>query len=217
MKSSPKQIIRVSVLQSDPVRLLGLSTIFSSESGIQLRSASMASVLLDQQTDIVLLTVNRGAAFHAAMSAMKAMCPGIRIIVSGPGNRDEDVLRAVQAGAKGYVSEEAPAEEFNSAIREVYRGSVWLPGHVLSIFIERSTSVPRSVQHGDDIQISEREREVLRLLISGCSNREIASELGIIERTVKAHVTQLLRKFGVQNRIALSVHAVTHSAVSTRQ
>ena len=58
---------------------------------------------------------------------------------------------------------------------------------------------------------TDREKEVLELLIAGRSNKEIGSPLGIGERTVKAHVAKLMRKVGVQNRIALSVHALTHS------
>jgi DNA-binding NarL/FixJ family response regulator len=58
-----------------------------------------------------------------------------------------------------------------------------------------------------------REAQVLKMLVEGCSNKEIASPLGIRERTVKAHVAKLLRKVGVQNRIMLSVHAVNHSLV----
>ena len=58
---------------------------------------------------------------------------------------------------------------------------------------------------------------MLKPLVAGRSNREIADELGIIERTVKAHIAQLLRKVGVANRIALSVHAVTHALVQGQQ
>ena len=60
---------------------------------------------------------------------------------------------------------------------------------------------------------TDREKQVLELLVAGRSNKEIGSPLGIGERTVKAHVAKLLRKVGVQNRIALSVHALTHSLV----
>jgi DNA-binding NarL/FixJ family response regulator len=88
---------------------------------------------------------------------------------------------------------------------------------VLAKFIERATVSLRRISPSSETKISEREREVLKLLVSGCSNREIAMELGIIERTVKAHVAQLLRKVGVTNRIALSVHAVTHSLLNTTQ
>jgi DNA-binding NarL/FixJ family response regulator len=201
-------------LESDPVRFLGLRAIFSSDARMQVRSGTVASVLEGPEDELVLMTTNRGPAFYAGMSALKAARPEIRIIVTGAGSRDEDVLRAVSAGAKGYVSEDASADEFKKAIREVHAGSVWIPRRVLARFIERATISARRVEPRSEARISDREREVLRLLVSGCSNREIANELGIIERTVKAHVAQLLRKVGVTNRIALSVHAVTHSLLS---
>lgn len=217
MKSLIRTPIRVSVLESDPVRFLGLRTIFASQSGIQIRTGTVATVLHGPEDELVLMTANRGPAFYSGMSALKAARPEICIIVTGPGTRDDDILRAVAAGAKGYVSEEASADEFKKAIREVHAGSVWIPRRVLARFIERATVSARRVEPRSETKISDREREVLRLLVAGCSNREIASELGIIERTVKAHVAQLLRKVGVTNRIALSVHAVTHSLLTRQQ
>ncbi len=213
MKPVSRNNIRVAVVESDPVRYLGLRAIFSPEPDIQLREATVSALLRSPKDDIVLMAVDRGAEFYAGMSALKAVRPNIRIIVTGPGNRDEDILRAVCAGAKGFVSEEAPAHEFKKALREVHLGSVWLPRRILASFIERSTVSPRRVQPRIESKISGREREVLQLLVAGRSNREIAAALGILERTVKAHVAQLLRKVGVANRIALSVHAVTHALV----
>ena len=64
--------------------------------------------------------------------------------------------------------------------------------------------------------LTDREKEVLEMLVAGRSNKEIGGQLGIEERTVKAHVAKLMRKVGVQNRIALSVHAITHSLVATK-
>ena len=66
------------------------------------------------------------------------------------------------------------------------------------------------------LTFTSREREVLELLVAGRSNKEIGSPLGIGERTVKAHVAKLLRKVGVQNRIALSIYALTHSLVTAK-
>jgi DNA-binding NarL/FixJ family response regulator len=63
---------------------------------------------------------------------------------------------------------------------------------------------------------TDREKEVLELLVAGHANKEIGAVLGIEERTVKAHVAKLLRKVGVDNRVTLSVHAITHSLVTRR-
>ena len=66
------------------------------------------------------------------------------------------------------------------------------------------------------VTFTDREKEVLEMLVAGRSNKEIGAALGIEERTVKAHVAKLMRKVGVQNRIALSVHAITHSLVTAK-
>jgi DNA-binding NarL/FixJ family response regulator len=215
MKPPPKSIIRIAVVESDPLRLLGLRTIFSTEQDFQIRTATVPSILSSPDDDIILMTSSGGSAFHAAMSALKAMRPTIRIIVTGAGSGDEEILRAIAAGAKGYVAADATPEEFKHAIRVVHGDSVWAPRRVLCMFIERATTSPRRVLAQGEDKISDREREVLELLVAGRSNKEIGDALGIEERTVKAHVGQLMRKVGVQNRIALSVHAITHSLLSS--
>lgn len=217
MKSTAGNSIRVAVVESDPVRYLGLHAILSSDPDIQVRSATVRSVVQSQQDEIVLIAGDRGAVFDEAMRQMKAAHPGIRIIVTGPGAQEDNILRVVFAGAKGYVAEEASVQEFKKAVREVHAGSVWLPRRVLALFIERATFSVSHPKPSKEAQISRRERQVLQLLVAGRSNQEIARELGIIEGTVKAHIAQLLRKVGVANRTALSVHAVTHSLLQSRQ
>ena len=95
------------------------------------------------------------------------------------------------------------------AIRIVQQGSVWAPRRVLSMFIERVTSSPGRIFPAGRVTFTDREKQVLELLVAGRSNKEIGSALGIEERTVKAHVAKLMRKVGVQNRIALSIHAAS--------
>ena len=214
MKPATKSPIRIAVVESDPLRFLGFRAIFSSEPDFQIRASTVASLLKFPNEDVVLMTTNKGPAFYAAMSAFKSVRPSARILVTGPGSDDDDILRALLAGAKGYIPEDATAADFIQAIRAVHSGSVWAPGRVLSLFIERVTASVRKTAPLEEDKISEREREVLRLLVAGRSNREIGQQLKIEERTVKAHVAQLMRKVGVQNRIALSVHAVTHSLLS---
>jgi DNA-binding NarL/FixJ family response regulator len=87
---------------------------------------------------------------------------------------------------------------------------------VLSAFIERVSSAPGRISPRDRDAFTDREKQVLELLVLGHSNKGIGSALVIEERTVKAHVAKLLRKVGVPNRIALSIHAVTHSLVAAK-
>jgi len=140
----------------------------------------------------------------------------LRIIVTGSGMDEETILKAIASGAKGYVDEAASPAEFVQAIRVVNQGSVWAPRKVLSMFIERVSSSPGRIFPAGRVTFTDREKEVLEMLVVGRSNKEIGAALGIEERTVKAHVAKLMRKVGVQNRIALSVHAITHSLVSAK-
>jgi DNA-binding NarL/FixJ family response regulator len=87
---------------------------------------------------------------------------------------------------------------------------------VLSLFIERVSNSPGSVFPAGPVTFTDREKEVLEMLVVGRSNKEIGAPLGIAERTVKAHVAKLMRKVGVQNRIELSVHAITNSLVCVK-
>jgi DNA-binding NarL/FixJ family response regulator len=84
------------------------------------------------------------------------------------------------------------------------------------MFIERVTASPGRIFPAGRVTFTDREKQVLELLVAGRSNKEIGAVLGIEERTVKAHVAKLMRKVGVQNRIALSVHAITHSLVISK-
>src|SRR5438132_13428926 len=83
------------------------------------------------------------------------------------------------------------------------------------MFIERISNAPRRILPTDqNVAFTDRETQGLKMLVEGRSNKEIGTPLGIGERTVKAHVAKLMRKVGVENRVALTVHAITHSLVS---
>ncbi|MGH9509251.1 MAG: response regulator transcription factor, partial [Terriglobales bacterium] len=167
--------------------------------------------------DLVLLGSRGGQNLFDLMASLKVSRPDLRIIVTGSGTDDETILKALAAGAKGYVDEAASPDEFVMAIRMVFQGSVWAPRRVISLFIERVTSAPgRFFPGGGRGTFTDREKEVLELLVAGRSNKEIGAALGIEERTVKAHVAKLMRKVGVRNRIALSVHAITNSLVASK-
>jgi DNA-binding NarL/FixJ family response regulator len=214
--ASKKQKIHVAVIESDPLRFVGFRSLFENEPELELVAASLAEVTTSPTLDVVLLGSRNERNLFDIMAGMKAARPGLRIIVTGSGMDDETILKALAAGAKGYVDEAAPASEFTTAIRIVNQGSVWAPRRVLSIFIERVTSSPGRIFPAGRVTFTDREKEVLELLVVGRSNKEIGAAMGIEERTVKAHVAKLMRKVGVQNRIALSVHAITHNLVSSK-
>jgi len=218
MKPVPakKPRIRIAVLESDPLRFVGFRALFDTESDLEILASSIPEVPTLGSVDLVLLGSRNGVNLFDTMAGLKAARPDLKIIVTGSGADDETILKALAAGAKGYVDEAAAPLEFVQAIRMVHQGSVWAPRRVLSTFIERVTTSPGRIFPAGRVTFTEREKEVLELLVAGRSNKEIGSALGIEERTVKAHVAKLMRKVGVQNRIALSVHAITHNLVTAK-
>ena len=214
-KAAPtkKPLIRIAVVESDPLRFVGLRALFDSEPDFELISASLPDIGPHQNIDLALLGNCHGQNLFDVMSCLKAPRSQLRIIVTGSG-MDEQTNTAMAAGAKGYVDEAASPADFVQAIRIVSRGSVWVPRRVLSMFIERISDSPRHIFPTDQVAFTDRETEVLKMLVEGRSNKEIGTPLGIRERTVKAHVAKLMRKVGVENRVALTVHAIRHSLIS---
>src|SRR5216117_3399597 len=206
--------IRIAVVESDPLRFAGFRALFDSEPDFELISASSPDIVAQQNIDLVLLGNCYGQNMFDVMSCLKAPRPHLRIIVTGSGMDEQTILKAIAAGAKGYVDAAASPADFVQAIRIVSRGSVWVPRRVLSMFIERISNSPRGIFPADQVAFTDRETQVLKMLVEGRSNKEIGTPLGIGERTVKAHVAKLMRKVGVENRVALTVHAITHSLVS---
>ena len=206
-----KRPIRVAVVDIDPLRLVGFRTLLESENDFVLQGCTPSSIFVTHGYDVLLIGSRTGSAMYEVMAGLKSLDPSVRIIATGNLGNEEMALRALQAGAKGYLEESASAEDFKQAIRTVHGGSVWASPQLLSKFIERVTFVPRPPVAEQPLAFTEREREVLQLLVAGHSNREIGGALGIEERTVKMHVASLMRKAGVTNRVALSVHALTHS------
>jgi len=206
--------IHIAVIESDPLRLIGFRALLESEPDFELIAAATPEILMRPNLGMVLVGDHPGNDLASWMGHVRVMRPDLPVIAIGPNTDDEAIISAISCGAKGYVFDGARPAEFAQAIRAVTRGSIWAPRRALSIFIERAIAQRKAVMPGENAPLSNREKEVLRMLVAGLSNKEIGAPLGIEERTVKAHIARMLRKIGVQNRIALSVYAITHSLVS---
>ena len=213
-KCAPQPAIRVAVLEDDPLRFIGLRTLLESEQDFELNSLALDELGSLGDNDVVLLAQQNQHDLASLIDTLRTRKADIRVIVTGPEAGDEAMLKAIAAGAKGYVHQGATAAEFVQAIRIVHQGLIWAPRRVFSTLIDRSTVSLQGRFVRD--RLTCREKEVLEMLVAGRSNKEIASPLGIEERTVKAHVGKLMRKLGARNRINLSIHAITHSLVSVR-
>lgn len=124
--------------------------------------------------------------------------PGAKILIFSAFARDEDVYRAIRAGALGYLQKSAPREDLLAAIRMVAAGRRYLPPDIAQRLAERLGKP----------EPSPREQEVLGLMAQGQSNKEIAASLGLSEETVKRHVSHLLEKLGAQDRTQAVTEAI---------
>ncbi len=139
------------------------------------------------------------------MAAFRRGRPGLRLIVLGTRTDPLFVQKVVASGAKGYLHYTASEREVKMALEIVADGSIWAPRKILASLIDTySNAAPRPPV----IRLTPREQEVVELLIAGRANREIATTLGMELKTVKTHVGKLLQKFGVPNRVALTVRAM---------
>jgi DNA-binding NarL/FixJ family response regulator len=217
LKKTEKPVIRIVVVDSDPVRLVGFRALLESQQDFDLICASAPDFDRVNEIDVILLGNRRAVNSFDDVARLKASHPRMQIIAVGSGMCEEAILAALASGAKGYVDEAASAAEFVRAVRVVSQGSVWVSRRVMSMFVERAASLVGRPLAGGREAYTPREREVLEMLVEGRSNKEIALPLGIEVRTVKAHLGKLMRKAGVQSRIALSTYAIAHALVSHGQ
>jgi DNA-binding NarL/FixJ family response regulator len=142
----------------------------------------------------------------AAIAAIRQEFPSARIIVLTTYDGDEDIYRSLQAGAQGYLLKDMFFEELEAAIRKVHAGARLIPGSVAERLAARMSSS----------ELTGRELEVLRQIVGGKSNKEIAGALNITEATVKSHINNILSKLGVSDRTQAATTALQRGIVHLR-
>jgi two-component system, NarL family, response regulator LiaR len=148
----------------------------------------------------------------AAMQSLRQQAPASRVIVLTSFLDDERLLPAIQAGAAGYLLKNAAPAELARAIRAAHDGEAILDPTVAARVIS-AIAEGRTAATNDEDQLTRREREVLELIAHGRSNKRIAYELGISEKTVKTHVGHVLGKLGVTDRTQAALLAVQRGLV----
>ena len=194
------------MVATDPLRIEGLRAILEGTS-YEVVPLSVPGALNEANLSLVLIDSECTGHPFQLISTFRQVRPRVRLIVLGSQMTFDHIQRVIGAGAKGYLGLTATDGEVRMAIETVRDGSVWAPRKVLSRLLDREqvSSNPSDQRP----RFTEREKQVLRLLRDGHPNRVIARSLGIDEATVKAHLGRLMRKVGVSNRIALTVHPFT--------
>ena len=169
-----------------------------------------AVALVDEvQPDVVLMDIVMPVMDGiAAISEIKARHPDVEIVALTSFIEEDRVTAALEAGATGYLLKDAEADDVAIAIRRAQAGEVHLDPQVARLLARRVRN-PRP----DHEPLTEREREVLRLVARGHSNKEIAALLDITERTARTHVSNILGKLDLASRTQAALWAIEHKAV----
>ena len=209
--------IRVVIADDHRVVRDGLCYLLSQEPEIEVvgeagEGRQTLDVVAATRPDVLLLDLYMpGLDGHAVLAALHDTARDIRhqpaVVVLTSAAEDEHLLRAMQAGATSYLLKTAPADDVIAAVRDAAAGTASLSPDLLT----RLTQALRRPPPPDPLRpLSPREREVLRLIARGHSNRQIAKDLAIGEQTVKTHVRGILTKLGLQDRVQAAIFALRH-------
>jgi DNA-binding NarL/FixJ family response regulator len=205
--------IRVGVVAGEPIRLEGLNSVFEREqefgqSALSPVIGALDDLLADPELEYLVIDLNSTPRGLETLKEIRRQRADLRLIVIGPAGNDALVMDSIIGGARAYLDLTAGPRVVREAIEVVVSGSIWAPRRLLSRLIDRLLLSIEGSANPMGPQLTARERQVMDLILLAKSNREIARELGIEERTVKAHVGRLMRKTGAENRIDLSMRAL---------
>jgi two-component system, NarL family, response regulator LiaR len=212
-------VIRVLIVDDHAVVREGLRTFLELQDGLEVvGEACDGSEALEQarqlHPDVILMDlVMPKLDGVAAMRALRKATPESRVIVLTSFLDDERLMPAIQAGAAGYLLKNVEPAELARAVRAAHRGETILDPTVAARLV-RSIAAGHTGPAALRERLTGREREVLELIARGRSNKRIALELGISEKTVKTHVGHLLEKLGVSDRTQAALLAVRDGLVS---
>jgi DNA-binding NarL/FixJ family response regulator len=169
------------------------------------------SLVAERKPDILLLdfSVRTEAAFEV-LQRLQVSRTGAQIILLTTRSVRLDVVRLMKLGGRGVVSANSPTPLLLKSIRSVFRGEIWLKRQDLADVVTMLTLATRPITARSPVHLTPRQYEVLKVLASGGTNREVARILSVSEDTVKHHITKILDKTGMSSRVELALYAVEH-------
>ena len=214
MTISPSKPIRVMLVDDHPMVRRGLATFLKAfddlelageaengEAAIQLCAKIQPDVIL---MDMVMPDMNGATATHT----IRQQFPSVQVIVLTSFKEEQLVKSALEAGAIGYLLKDVSADELVKAIRAAHAGRATLAPEAAQALVHASNQPP-----APGLDLTEREREVLALMVEGLNNTQIAGRLTVSPSTIKSHVSNILSKLGVTSRTEAVTLALRHKLV----
>src|SRR5215472_16621592 len=214
--------IRIVVADDHPVVRFGVKNMLEREAGIEVVGEAedgddAITQTLELEPDILLLDLHMPRLPGLeAMRAIMSRSPRVKIIMLTALISTQQVIEALQIGARGIILKDAIAGDLTHALRAVLSGDYWIGGErvvnllrALRELMEQAAAVPERKTYG----LTPRELEVVTCIVEGCSNKDIAKQFSISEETVKRHLSNIFDKTGVSTRLELALFAISHKLV----
>jgi DNA-binding NarL/FixJ family response regulator len=208
--------IRVLIADGHRLRREGLGLVLGDENGIEVvgeavNGVQAINVVDDLKPDVVLLDISLPEIDGIeAVLPIRQKSPRTKALVFAHDTDEGVIFKLLKAGAKGYISDNSAVSDIPKAIKAVHRGELWVERKLMSRYFDQEAigdsnrGNPRTAQE----TLTSREQEVLKLLATGSTNKEIAQDLFISEKTVKCHVNNIFKKLNVTRRLQAVLYAV---------
>src|SRR5918998_3753545 len=211
---APSRALRIVIADDHPFYRQGLARLLS-QSGVEVvgqASNGPAAIELVEQTapDVAVVDLNMpGMSGVEVTRRLNERMPASRVLVVSVSAQEEDVTEAILAGASGYVLKDGPVEEVVAGIRAAAAGESLLSPRIATMLLRKMRlDGPSEIEAPVTTPLSERELQVLRLVAEGKGNQEIGEALYIGQSTVRNHISSILMKLQVENRVQAAVRAV---------
>ncbi len=197
--------LRVLIIDDHPLMRRGIKQLVELDDCFEVvadvgNGAEGITVALQTQPDLIILDLNmKGLSGLDTLKGLRAEDVDARILILTVSDAKNDIYTLIDAGADGYLLKDTEPDVLLSQIKRIAQGEVILSDSIKNLLLER-----KQVQDPID-SLTEREMDVLRLIATGLSNKQIAGQLFISEETVKVHIRNLLRKLNVHSRVAATV------------
>ena len=211
---------RVILVDDHDLFRTGLRNLLSDEGvdvvGEAQTGAEALGLVRELAPDVVVLDLNMpGMGGVEATRQINVFAPLTRVLVLTISEQDEDVLDAILAGASGYLLKDSSIQDLLQGIRSAAVGEALISPHIAAKVLQRVRATSTSPEIADTIrsELSDREVQVLKLIANGTDNAQIAAELHISPKTVKNHISNILMKLQIDDRIQAAVYAVRSGIV----
>lgn len=221
-KTERLQQIKILVADDHPVVRIGVRNMLQADEGLEIIGEASdgdeaITETLELLPDILLLDLQMPRLPGLeAMRAIMSGSPTVKILLLTSTITTQQIIEALQIGARGIVLKDALADHLTTAIRAVSSGDYWIGGkRVVNLVgalhdLMQQAAVPERKTYG----LTPRELEVVGCIVEGCSNRDVAKQFSISEETVKRHLSNIFDKTGVSTRLELALFAIAHQLVA---